>query len=50
MKENFLSKGSNKSALVFMVSTKLRVSNISSICHRGDADTKLYKKVSNNPS
>ena len=43
-KEKFLSNSSNKSALVSMISTKLSVSNISSICCRDDADTTTLKE------
>ena len=43
-KEKFLSNSSNKSALVSMISTKLGVSNISSICCRDDADTTIVKE------
>ena len=43
-KEKFLSKSSNKIALVSMISTKLSVSNISSICCRDDADTAIVKE------
>ena len=43
-KQNFLSNISNKSALVSMISTKLSVSNISSICCRDDAGTTIVKE------
>ena len=43
-KEKFLSNSSNKSALVSMISTKLSVSNISSICRRYDADPTIVKE------
>ena len=43
-KEKFLSNSSNKSALVSMISTKLSVSNISSICCTDDADTTIVKE------
>ena len=44
MKEKFVSNSSNKSALVSMISTKLSVSDISSICCRDDADTAIVKE------
>ena len=45
MKETFLSNSSNKSALVPVISTKLSVSNISSICcSRYDAHTTIVKE------
>ena len=43
MKGKFLSNNSNKSALVSMISTKLSISNISSICCRDDAETTIVK-------
>ena len=43
-KEKFVSKSSNKSAFVSMTSTKLSVSNISSICCREDAETTIVKE------
>ena len=43
-KERFLSSSSNKSALVNMISIKVRVSNISSICCRDNSDTIIVKE------
>ena len=43
-KEKFLLDGSNKSALLSIMSTKLTVSNISSICCRDDSGTTIVKE------
>ena len=43
-KEKFLPDSSNKSALVSMISRKLRVSNIRSICCNDNADTIIMKE------
>ena len=43
-KEKFRLNSSNKSALVYMISKKLNVSNISSICCRDDADSTIVKE------
>ena len=43
-KEKFLWSISSKSALVPVISTKLSVSSISSICCRDDADTTIVKE------